>query len=93
MASTNKRPVEIAKAVSISPEIVRGYRRGFSRPSPQTQAKLEKYFGMSLNPDGKPARRDIVSLPGTMTVQYDPSGDLLVSFRVPPTELAKFLSA
>ena len=93
LAATGKRPVEIAKAVNISPEIVRGYRRGFARPSPQTQARLEKFLGVSLNLQDVPNMLQTISLPGTMTVQRDPSGDLMLSFRVSPTELAGFLAA
>ncbi len=45
------------------------------------------YLGVSLDLQGAPVAPQAISLPGTMTVQRDPSGDLVLSFRVPPAEL------
>lgn len=48
----------IARAVGISPEIVRAYRRGHAKPSPVTKAKLEQFFGATLDPYGTKVETD-----------------------------------
>lgn len=93
MEQAGKRPIEIAKAIDVSPEIVRGYRRGFSHPSPQTQEKLERYFGVSLDTKDLRENRETISIPGNLTVKLDDSGDMIMSFRISPGELANFLGS
>lgn len=40
---------DVAKRADISPEVVRGYRRGFTMPSPTTQKRLEKILGTAFD--------------------------------------------
>lgn len=91
MEKTGLRPPEIARGVGISPEIVRGYRRGFSHPSPTTKANLEKFLGETLDTPEATALPQALTLPATVTVERDPSGDLLLSIRLSPNQLAEFL--
>lgn len=93
MTASGKSAAEISEAVNIAAENVYGYRRGFSHPSPATQAKLETYLGVSLDPSGAPPRPKKLSLPGTITVERDEAGELRFSFLFSPAELAKFLAA
>lgn len=72
----------LAKAVNIYPEVVRGYRRGFGRPSPTTKAKLERVLGVSLTPPVAPP----AAITGTVTAVRD--GDHMVfTMRVPMSEV------
>lgn len=88
---TGKRPIQVAKAIDVSAEIVRGYRRGFVHPSPQTMKRLEAYFG---RPIGDPPRapKEVVTFPATLTVQRHSSGDMMLTFRVASDQLSRFLA-
>ena len=67
------RPPEIARATQIAVETVRGYRRGFDKPSAQTKAKLEQVLGHSLDPT--PVKAQVaVTAPATVTVERNPAG-------------------
>lgn len=93
MAASGKSAAEIAKAADIAAENVYGYRRGFSRPSATTHAKLEKIFGVSLDPNGAPVKPTKVSVPGTITIERDKAGQLKFSFTCASADLAKFLAS
>lgn len=95
MQAAGMRPPEIARAVGISVEQVRGYRRGFARPGTVTKQKLERVLGQSLDP--QPAKASAapmsITVPASVTVQRDPSGDFIMSIRVAPDQLSRFLTA
>ena len=90
LEETGQRCNDVAASIKVSTEIVRGYRRGFARPSPFTMTKLEKHFGRPLVPraDGKP---DEVTMPSTLTVRRHASGDFILTFRVAPEQIGRFL--
>lgn len=83
--------VQVAKAAGISVDVVRGYRRGFYKPSRESEAKLEKVFGVSLTPEAETALQPItpvaISLPEYFKIESakveETTGDMLVVFRLP----------
>jgi transcriptional regulator with XRE-family HTH domain len=90
LISTGKTPIEIAKAVGVSAEIIRGYRRGFSRPSPPTQKLLEEFLGepLDINTRNMPLE---ISRPGNITLTRGVSGDIKISIRISEEDVSKFL--
>jgi transcriptional regulator with XRE-family HTH domain len=88
MTDRNVDAVTVAKAIGVSPEIVRGYRRGFSYPSPPTMNKLETYFDTDLHPEVV----SIASFKSNVLVTQD-GDDMVFSFRVPRSELGALMAA
>lgn len=88
MQASGLDAVTIAKAAGISKEVVRGYRRGFYKPIPSTQARLEEVFGKSLTPPTvAPIQPVQFSVPPYFKVEKatveEATGDMLVTFRLP----------
>lgn len=90
LKESGKRPVEVAKDINVSAEIIRGYRRGFVHPSAQTMKRLEEYFGRPIG-DAPRAPEKVITLPSTLTVQRHPSGDVILTFRLTPDQFSKLL--
>ncbi len=104
MQASGLDAVAIAKAAGISKEVVRGYRRGFYKPTPKTQAKLEAVFGKSLTPGQtvalaapeKPMQPVTFTLPPYFKVEQttvEPeTGDMLVTFRLPKENVFEMIA-
>lgn len=96
--------VQVAKAAGISVDVVRGYRRGFYKPSRESQSKLEGVFGTTLTPPdtanqgnsgNEPFEPTNISFPDYFKVEgsaFEPeTGDWLVTFRVPKEKVDAML--
>lgn len=63
---------EVARGIGVSAEIVRGYRRGFSRPSDTTKLMLEQFLGTTFDTSEAPQRtNDPVSLLRSLSSMYE----------------------
>lgn len=49
-AASGMTATALARKVKVSPEMIRGYRRGFNIPAPSTREKLETALGVDLSP-------------------------------------------
>lgn len=49
-ATSGMTATALARRVKVSPEMIRGYRRGFNIPAPSTLQKLETALGVNLGP-------------------------------------------
>lgn len=92
MEAANMRPPEIARATGIAVETIRGYRRGFDKPSTITRRKLEQVLGHSLDPVPIEHAQASVTVPATVTIQRNPSGTVSLTLNIDASQFSRLVA-
>ena len=84
-------PVEAARHFAVSPEITRGYMRGFNVPTAVTLARIEAAVGAKYRPSA-PAEA-VVSIPVQGTAQASGVDDIVITLRLSRAKLMALATA